>query len=327
MRSGAAGYHGRAQHPLPHLRVSRARDRPVGVVLRRGPTDWARLSLWHVGVDRLEHGQWIKGRVFERRSDLSADGSLFAAFIRQSGGKEPDGADTWIAVSRPPFFSALAVWGSWAGTYTHRQPFFPDRRSLWLGFQSETAPARGSVLPPWLRIAPPTEVGYVDRTSGVGRIGPCTSIGCFATAGSSSRTPRTGRLWQRRHPSRPFTLHMRHSFESFRREGGPYQHGPQVSGEAGQTEHAIGKAEWADWDQRGRLVVASRGRLWHWNLDGTESHLIADLTDQHPRSPAGAGWRAGGIARRPSNRGRTGCAEPGLPLNPREGDPDNSRAR
>jgi hypothetical protein len=68
------------------LFVYLAREAPVAVVLRRGPSDWARLSVWHTDADTFEHGQWIKGRVYERRSDVSADGSLFIAFVRQSGG-------------------------------------------------------------------------------------------------------------------------------------------------------------------------------------------------------------------------------------------------
>jgi hypothetical protein len=98
--------------PSPcRLHVYLARRAPLGVVLRRGPAAWARLSLWHTDSDTFEHGQWIRGRVFERRSDLSAAGSLFIAFIRTTAARLRDGqrADTWIAISRPPYFTALAL--------------------------------------------------------------------------------------------------------------------------------------------------------------------------------------------------------------------------
>jgi hypothetical protein len=89
--------------PPCRLSVYLAREAPVGVVLRRGPNDWTRLSLWHVDDDRFEHGQWIKGRVYERRSDIAPDGSLFAAFVRQSGGRHGTAAaDSQVAISRPP---------------------------------------------------------------------------------------------------------------------------------------------------------------------------------------------------------------------------------
>jgi hypothetical protein len=44
------------------LFVYLARRAPVAVALRRGPSDWARLSLWHTDTDRIEHGQWISIR-------------------------------------------------------------------------------------------------------------------------------------------------------------------------------------------------------------------------------------------------------------------------
>ena len=98
-----------AAHPC-RLFVLLARDAPLGLVLRRGPSDWFRLSLWHTDTDRFEHGQWMAGRVYERRSDLAPDGSLFVYFVRKSGGlppsdpaerlvpPQPPAADSWVAI-------------------------------------------------------------------------------------------------------------------------------------------------------------------------------------------------------------------------------------
>ena len=125
-----------AAHPC-RLFVFLARDAPLGLVLRRGPSDWFRLSLWHTDTDRFEHGQWMAGRVYERRSDLAPDGSLFVSFVRRSGGlpssdpadtgsAQPPAADSWVAISRPPYFTALALWFV-GGTYWVGG-FFPCRR-------------------------------------------------------------------------------------------------------------------------------------------------------------------------------------------------------
>jgi hypothetical protein len=62
------------------LFVYLARDAPAGLVLRRGPSAWTRLSLWHTDSDTFLHGQWFRGRIYERRSDLSADGSLWVGW-------------------------------------------------------------------------------------------------------------------------------------------------------------------------------------------------------------------------------------------------------
>ena len=64
------------------LFVYLASEAPIGVVLRRGPSAWTRLSVWHTDTDTFEHGQWFRGRVYERRSDVSPDGALFAYFAR-----------------------------------------------------------------------------------------------------------------------------------------------------------------------------------------------------------------------------------------------------
>lgn len=142
------------------LFVYLAREASLGLVLRRGPSDWVRLSLWQTDTDRFEHGQWMKARVYERRSDLSADGAFFLAFVRRSSAPAPGNVDSWVAISRPPWFTALARWNV-GGTY-YTGGFFPDGRTLWLGFDP-TPPDQGA-LPGWLptTTSPPA---YIDRSN------------------------------------------------------------------------------------------------------------------------------------------------------------------
>src|SRR5438034_1313362 len=84
-----------------------ARQAPVGLLLRRGPTRWVQLTLCHTDTDVLEFGQWFHGKLFERRCDLSPDGSFFIYFASKYGRSQ---FDTWTAISRPPYFTALALW-------------------------------------------------------------------------------------------------------------------------------------------------------------------------------------------------------------------------
>jgi hypothetical protein len=252
-----------------------ARTAPLAVVLRRGPTDWARLSLWHTDTDRIDHGQWIKGRVYERRSDVSADGSLFAAFIRQSGGRHP-GADSWIALSRPPYFTALAVWFV-GGTY-HTGAFFPADDTLWLGYMEDRPPDVG-VKPSALRIEAPRAIPYIDGTSEW--TDRTVHFNRLLRDGWRllEREPHAS-MWERPHPSAAMTLTMTHVFEDFRRFGGPYVVSYSVTMGDGQ-EHTVGEASWADWDQQGRLVVAKDGRLSVWREPGSLD-LLADFNGQEP---------------------------------------------
>jgi hypothetical protein len=273
------------------LFVYLARESPVAVVLRRGPTDWARLSLWHTDSDRFEHGQWLKGRVYERRSDLSADGSLFAAFVRQSGGRDAR-RDTWIAVSRPPFFSALAVWFV-GGTY-HTGAFFPGHATLWLGFSPDTPPDIGHV-PSWLSIAPARDIAYIDRT-GEWTERTVHFNRLIRDGWTLLETEPYRTLWARRHPSRPLALHMMHSFENLQVAGGRYVVDYSLWNETEGREQGIGQATWADWDQRGRLVVARQGKLLWWPLESGTLEEIADFNghepDPQPAPDAAGSWPA-----------------------------------
>jgi hypothetical protein len=260
------------------LFVYLARHAPIAAVLRRGPTDWVRLSLWRTDSDTFDHGQWLKGKVYERRSDLSPDGSLFVAFVRQSGGREPRGADTWIAISKLPFFSALAVWFV-GGTY-HTGAFFPARDSLWLGFQDERPPDIGE-KPAWLSITPPKDIAYIDGTNEW--TDRTVHFNRLIRDGWTLATQEPYRTsWRRHHPSRPLVLHMTHSFEDFQIAGGPYIVEYSVWNETDGCEDVIGQASWADWDQQGRLVVARDGTLFNWRFESAALEEIADFSDQEP---------------------------------------------
>ena len=103
------------EEPLATCRLSvlLARNAPVAIVLRRGPTKWVQLVKWQTDCDRFETGQWFKGRVYDRRSDLSPDGSLFIYFANKINARTVgDSAYTyaWTAISHPPYFTALALW-------------------------------------------------------------------------------------------------------------------------------------------------------------------------------------------------------------------------
>jgi len=268
----------RAMTEPRRLFVYLAAEAPIAVVLSRGPSDWAQLSVWHTDSDRIVHGQWIKGRVYERRSDLSADGQLFAAFVRQSGGRERHGADTWMALSRPPYFSALAVWFV-GGTY-HTGPFFPARDVLWLGYQEDTPPDRGR-LPTWLKIRQPRDIAYIDgtaewtdRTVHFNRL---LRDGWQLQAQEPYRT-----LWQRPHRQRPLVLQMVHELTEARHQPWRYLVEYSVWNVAEKREYPIGHATWADFDQRGRLVLARDGKLLHWMEESGRCEAIADLNGRDP---------------------------------------------
>lgn len=91
-----------------------AREAPIAVLFRRGPSGFVQLVKWNLNDDTFEHGQWLKGRIYERRADLSPSGKYLIYFAAKH--KAP--MYSWTAVSRPPFMTAIALWegmGAWGG--------------------------------------------------------------------------------------------------------------------------------------------------------------------------------------------------------------------
>jgi hypothetical protein len=113
--------------PPCRLFVIPARDVPVAAVIRRGPSRWYQVIRWDTRRDELTDGAWFKGRIYEERCDVSPDGELFVYFCH-GGATRPGYKDSWTAVSRLPWLSALALWP--AGTTYGGGGRFVDRRKL-----------------------------------------------------------------------------------------------------------------------------------------------------------------------------------------------------
>lgn len=113
--------------PPRRVSVFFASDAPVGVLLKRGPTDWVQLVKWDVQTDQFEAGQWMKARVDENSFDLSPDGRLIVYWARSNTKRD---LREWTAVSKPPYFTALALW-PWIGSY-FGGGFFESSTRLWI---------------------------------------------------------------------------------------------------------------------------------------------------------------------------------------------------
>ena len=71
------------QRPEPvsaRLHVILAREAPKAVVFRRGPSGCVCTLGWDLETDTFTMGQWLKGRIYEYRSDLSPDGKFMIYF-------------------------------------------------------------------------------------------------------------------------------------------------------------------------------------------------------------------------------------------------------
>lgn len=258
-----------------------ARSSPRAVVFRRGPSKQVLLIAWDTAADTFDEGQWLKGRIYERRCDLSPDGSLLVYF----GGNQKLPYRTWTAVSRPPYFTALALWpkgDAWGGG-----GHFATAREILLNHRpDEMDLADGFSIPKWLTVRP------FGAHSGWGEDNPvwferlsrdgwtCTS------AGRESGYDRDGKvllsfdppiIWEK--SNRRFMLQMK--ILGMKEREGPWyvcEHAV-VDSSTGRT-FEIGRTDWADWDRSGDLVFAADGCLYRARDDFDNPKLIADFNDR-----------------------------------------------
>ncbi len=101
----------------PRLHVLLAAQANVGIVIRRGPSKQCCTLLWNRETDTFTLGQWLKGRIYEHRCDLSPDGKHFLYFAMNAR-RSRKGPACWTAVSRAPYLRAIALYGdeeTWLG--------------------------------------------------------------------------------------------------------------------------------------------------------------------------------------------------------------------
>ena len=118
----------KAQFPA-RLHVLLARQAPFGVVIRRGPAQHTCFIGWDRQSDRFETSQWLKGRIYERRSDLSPDGQHMIYFA-MNGHWHSETKGAWTAISKSPWMKAIALLAK--GDCWQGGGLFLDDRTYWL---------------------------------------------------------------------------------------------------------------------------------------------------------------------------------------------------
>src|SRR5437660_5414220 len=111
------------------LHVLLASKAPRSVIIRRGPSNSVCTILWDCLCDRFQLGQWLKGRIYERRSDLSPDGKYLIYFAKNAKwSSETKGS--WTAISRAPYLKAIALFAK--GDCWNGGGLFTGNRTYWL---------------------------------------------------------------------------------------------------------------------------------------------------------------------------------------------------
>lgn len=113
----------------PRLHVLLASRSDSAVILRRGPSKRVCSILWNRRNDTFSVGQWLHGRIYERRSDLSPDGKYLIYFAMNGRWTSRTGG-SWTAISRAPYLKAIVLLGK--GDCWHGGGMFTAPRTYWL---------------------------------------------------------------------------------------------------------------------------------------------------------------------------------------------------
>ncbi len=238
--------------PRCRLSLKLASNAPIALLFRRGPTNWVQLIRWDLRTDSFDEGQWFKGRVHAELSELSEDGELVLYSARKRHGwqvRDRNGiGESWTAVSRPPFFTALALWnnGCWDGggtfngarevrldlAYPQSPPGFakPRLRVESCGLGEPPLSLRIALRAGWQPLDLPIEQLRDYHWQLQTRLGKETGGGAVRIAQYS---------WREKHKRQRqrFTISNVHG------------------------EHDLGEIDLLDFDHRGRLIRGEEGKL------------------------------------------------------------------
>ncbi len=241
---------------------------------------------WNTDKDTFEYGQWFHGRVYERRCDLSPKGDKLIYFAAKFKTTKHIQHYSWTAVSKPPWFTALALWPK--GDCWNGGGLFEDGRRVFLNHH----PGQATLDPKFhignLKVrANPQVYGEDDpiHSLRLERDGWTLAYqGKFKYVGVEEPE-----VWEKLNPQKRFTLRMTllgiGSIENdewyvLEFEVDDLETGARVS---------LGRASWADWDHKSHLVFARGGKLFRHDLrskslDGPVE--IADFNGLKPETVA-----------------------------------------
>jgi hypothetical protein len=249
------------------------------------------LIAWDTAEDNVERGHWFHGRIYERRCDLTPDGRLFVYFASKFNKRtlnDPQYTYAWTAVSRPPWLTALALWPKgdcwWGGG------LFSFNRTLMLNHRPGEDTPHPDHVAKGLRVSPNRDAAgeddplYSQRLERDGWVlKEDWQVSYTGRAGFSTARPQ---VRERRHPTAPFSLLMHRAIHGFRKHDRFFLVGPHRS----VTEL---QAQWADWDQRGRLVLLANGAVSVAAVSTAglaESTVLFETSEDRPVERASPAW-------------------------------------
>lgn len=280
--------------PPPRLGFLQARHAPVAVIFRRGPSKRVELIRWDIEHDVIERGHWFHGRIYNRRSDLSPDGTRLIYFANKFTARTVNDREytyAWTAISKPPWLTALALWPKgdcwWGGGL-----FENDRTVLLNHRPDEATPHKDHRPPRSLKVRPNRKAHGEDDPLYSERL---TRDGWELIDEWKVDYLGLPEMFKTLQPERRRRRHTdaRLSIELTRRlDGLKYRERFAVLG-AQPPLPDLEHADWVDWDQRGRLILLRGGRLSVAAVEAArvgELRELVDLTSDRPEPRVAPHW-------------------------------------
>lgn len=248
---------------MARLYVLLARKAPVAVIFRRGPSKQVALVRWATDTDTFTVGQWLRGRIYERRCDLSPSGERLLYFAARWTGPY----QSWTAVSRPPWLTAPALWpkgDAWGGG-----GLFDGENAIALNhWPSQLVLAEGK-LPRHMKVTMHPIAGRGEDWP----IWPTRLLrdGWQLVQEGTPTDKGTRRMWTAYDPPLVFArwspLDRQRRLELRLRgigaqEGSWYVIDHALVDDRDGSAQLLEDHEWADWDRNGDLLFAHAGRLF-----------------------------------------------------------------
>jgi hypothetical protein len=264
----------------PRIYCIPAIEAPVLAVFQRGPTNWSHVGRWDLAPRRYEPGAWLAGRIFPRRSDLSPDGRLLCYFAHKPSATWAHG-EAYVAISKLPWLTALHAFGT-CGTWTRGYYFTQD-----VGDDVEQVKLP---IPYGLRSIPVVQFASERRR------GWQEAPDCPAHDPDDIWDQRRNARMQKLQPGGKRVLCV----ESIGRAGGEFGIDQAVDGlrvryslESEGGLELLDDLQWADWDEEGRLLLATRsGKLQIRKMvaDRCETLFEQDLSIFEPNPNPAPVW-------------------------------------
>ena len=258
------------------LHVLLARGARTAVVIRRGPSRHTAVIGWDLKTDRFKVGQWLYGRIYERRSDLSPDGKHLLYFA-MNGRWDSNVKGSWTALSRAPYLKALALWAK--GDCWNGGGLFLSAKDYWLNdghgheLLHDHSTLERSLAYPW-------HEPYGSECPGVYYI-RLQRDGWVLTRTTPDGAGGGIPLFEKRVSAHWYLRKLAHATLDHPVGRGCYFDEHQLWNSRTETPHEYPGWEWAEVD-RGRLVWAEGGKLFSGRLGPKGVERIKQLYDTNP---------------------------------------------